>query len=93
MSDTIKYHINLPVDTSEYKLPAAQNLVKQALTGFNILSIDTWVATLGAAGYRVSVIFNPPTPANAEALVVPVYKALVAAGWTLDGPVTAWIHP
>ena len=93
MADTIKYHINLPVDTDEYKLPAAQNLVKSALTGFNILSIDTWVATLGAAGYRVSVIFNPPLPVNQNALVEPVEKTVVAAGWILDGPVTAWIHP
>jgi len=91
---TIKYHINLPVDPSKYSDKDATLLVNDALTKlFSIASTTAWVATLGAQGVRVSVIFNMPFPKNAEIIVELVNHQLSLDAWTLEGRVTAWEHP
>lgn len=90
---TIKYHINLPVDTTKYSRASAQAAVQTALAIYNIASIDTFLPTLGAAGWRVSVVFNPPFPASASPVVYDVEQEVQSLAWPLEGPITAWIHP
>lgn len=94
-SSTIKYHINVPVETSEFHVYDVVSMINEALPApaYSKASVNAWISTKGAEGYRVSVVFNPPFPKNAEALVEAVSAQVAHLGWTLNGPVTAWIHP
>jgi hypothetical protein len=88
----VKYHINIPVDTDLVSLTTAIDAVKVAMTGYNILQINGWRATLGADGWRISAVFYLPFP-SVLTIVQDVSKQAYTLHWQMFGPITAWVHP